>query len=486
MSLKQQSYKAFIWDFTGNIARQSVGFILSIFLARLLAPEDFGLLAMVSVVISLSSSLVDMGLGVALIQRKDVTEEHYGSVFFFNIVVGILLAALLFFGAPLVGSFYDNNQLIPIARTMAVLFILKSIGNVLRIKLRKELLYGIPTKAGIIASVTSGIVGVTMAFNGFGVWSLVVQSVISPIVANVYVFYVFKWRPRLIFKWQALKDLWGFGFRMFLSGLLDSVFVNADSLIIGKLFNSATLGYYYRARSLNMYITQYSSQSIMSVLLPALSKVQDDLERFKNMVFKGYNLINLFAFFLTGVFFVVGDSLILFLFGEKWRDSIPLFKLIILTAYGYPLSSILVSILTASGNSKRFLQLEVIKKIFFGAALGFGFLWGIEGYLIANILAYTLAVWLNIFFAGKQLQTGQWWFLKITLPYVFITGVSALGVSTILKYFNSLLLVNVIIGAILFSICFVTFAWLFKLPGLKLLQVELKGLDIMTKFKRNK
>jgi len=485
MSLKNKSYKAFAWDFTGNVAGQSVGFIISIFLARLLTPEDFGLLAMVNVVIALSSSLVDMGLGVALIQRKEVTQEHYGSVFFFNIAIGTFLAALLFLAAPLVSVFYDNDQLIPIARTMAFLFILRSIGNVLRVKLQKELQYAIPTKANILAAISSGIVGISMAFNGFGVWSLVAQSIINPIVANSYIFYVFKWRPKLVFKWQALKELWGFGFRMFLSGLLDSIFKNADSLIIGRLFSPATLGFYFRARSLNQNITQYSSHSIINILFPTLSKVQDDLERFKRMVFKGYHLINLLAFFLTGLFFVIGSDLILFLFGDKWQASIPLFKLIILTAYAHPLSAMLVNILMASGNSKKFLEVEVIKKTIFGLALGFGFLWGIEGYLFANIIAYILAVWVNIYFAVKQLETGQWYIIKITIPYLLITVIVAYALSYIMQYFENSHLLNLIIGSALYSLFFIIFARLLKLYGLALLLKEIKGFDIINKLKRN-
>jgi O-antigen/teichoic acid export membrane protein len=482
-SLKNQSTKAFAWDFAGKIAGQSVGFVISIFLARLLTPEDFGLLAMVNVVIALSASLMDMGLGVALIQRKEVSDAHYGSVFFFNIVIGTLLAAILFFAAPLVGYFYDNAQLVTMARAMSALFILRSIGNVLRMKLRKDLEYGIPTQGNLLGASISGIIGIAMAFSGYGVWSLVIQSLLNPIIANFYLFYRVKWRPKLVFQWQALKELWSFGFRMFLSGILDTIFRNADSLIIGKLFSAATLGFYFRARSLNTYITQYTSNSLMSVLLPAFSMVQDDLVRFKKVVFKSYHMINLMAFFLTGLFFVVGDHLILFLFGEKWQASIPLFRLIILTAYGLPLSSILVNILSASGNSKSFLKLEVIKKVFFGLALGFGFLRGIEGYLIANVIAFALAVYVNIVFAGKQLKTGQWWFIRITLPYLFLT----ILVASISYYMLGLIglnhLLSLIMGGVVYTIVFILIAFTIKLHGISLLLIDIRELGLLNKLK---
>lgn len=481
-NLKQKSIKAFTWDFLGKMANHSVSFIVSIFLARLLSPGDFGMLAMVNVFIMLSASLVDMGLGTALIQRKNVTDKHYSSVFFFNITVGSLLTLLLFFLAPLVGTFYENKELIPITQTMSLLFILNSFGNVIRAKLRKELIYNIPTKAGLISSLVSGITGITMAFTGFGVWSLVVQSLLRPIIANLYLFYSVRWRPKLQFAWQALKDLWSFGFRMFLSGIINSIFSNLDSLIIGKLFPPAILGYYYRARSLNSYIVQYSSASLMSVLFPALSKVQDDLERFKSIIHKTYHLIALVAFFLTGFFFITGADFIILLFGSKWVPAIPYFRLIILTGYAYPISSLLVNILSASGNSKAFLKLEIIKKAFLGASFAFGFIWGLEGFLVCNAFAMFISVYFNIVFAGKQLKTGQLWFIKMTLPYLFITLFFAGSLFWIGEQIQLNRILHLLIGGSLFTMFYFFFLLIFKAEGIIILWNEIKKL----RFFKNK
>ncbi len=482
-NLKNLSYKAFAWDFAGKIAAQSVGFVISIFLARLLSPSDFGLLAMVSVVIGLSVSLIDMGLGVALIQRKEVTEEQYGSVFYFNVTIGLMLATTFFFAAPLVGRFYQNDLLVPIARTMSILFILNSIGNVIRLKLRKELDYGTITKGNLLAAAISGSFGVSLAFGGFGVWSLVIQSLINPIIANIYLFYKINWRPRLIFRWSALKELWGFGFRMFLSGILDNIYSNVDSLIIGKLFAPATLGYYFRARSLNSYVTQYSSGSIMSVLFPALSKLQDEPDRLKGAVFKAYHLINVLAFFLTGLFFVIGAHLIIILFGDKWQESIPMFKLIILTAFAYPLSSILVNILKAGGNSKAFLRLEIIEKIFMSVNFGIGFFWGIEGYLKGNIIVSTLALWANIYFAGKQLKTGQMWFVRITFPYALLTLTTVFIVHNTLDFFSKGHLFTLIAGTITFATLYLIGGWIIRIKGISIILEELITIKIINKIK---
>ncbi len=475
-SLKQQSMIAILWDFLGKIAGQSVSFVISIILARLLSPDDFGLLAMVNVVIAMATSLIDMGLGVAIIQRKDVADVHYGSVFFFNITTGIVLMLMLFLSAPLIASFYDNELLVSIARAMSLLFLFSSIGNVLRVKLRKELEYGIPTKAGLIAAIVSGAVGVGMAFRGFGVWSLVVQSLLNPVISNAYLFYKVKWRPKLIYKWEALKELWGFGFRMFLSGLLDSFTSNADSIIIGKLFSPAILGFYYRARSLNNYVVVYSSSSIMNVLFPTFSKLQDDMIRFRAAVEKGYHIINFLAFFFTGLFFVIGDALILFLFGEKWQPAIPYFRLIIVVAFAYPLSALLVNVLKALGNSAGFLRLEILKKIILLLALGFGFLWGINGYLIFSIFASVISVLLNMYFAGKEIKSGLMYFLNMSIPYFLVSVIGATILFAGLKFVDIGYVMQIICGMTGFGLFYVLFAWLFRLKGLITITDELRSL----------
>lgn len=423
-----------------------------------------------------------MGLGSSLIQRKDVNDLHYGSVFFFNIFIGLLLSVILFFSAPLIGLFYKNEQLVPIARVMSALFIISSMGNVLRVKLRKELDYAIPTQANLISAGMSGAVGVTMAFSGFGVWSLVAQSLLSPTIANLYLFYKVKWRPKLLFAWKSIKELWSFGFRMFISGIIDTVFTNLDSMIIGKLFSPATLGYYFRARSLNNYVVQYSSKSIMSVMFPALSKVQHDPDVFRNIVFKSYQLINFLAFLLTGLFFVTGADLIILLFGPKWQPAIPMFNLIILTAYGYPLSSILVNVLSASGNSRAFLKLEIIKKTVYGLCLALGFVWGIKGFLICNIFAYALAVYINMVYAGRQMNIGTRPFLKISGQYFFISVFIATGLYLTKNLIIFSNFINILLYGISFVILYIFFTRAFRTEGYIVFSLELKKLSFINKI----
>ena len=473
-SLKQQSAKAVAWDFAGKIAGQTVGLVISIFLARLLSPEDFGLLAMANVIIALSSSLIDMGLGVALIQRKEVSDAHYGSVFFFNITLGLFLTLTLFFCAPLVAKFYDREMLLPIVRAMSVLFLLSSIGNVIRTKLRKELEYGIPTKGRIISAVLSGAVGITMAFCGFGVWSLVIQSLLNPVINNIYLFYMVKWRPKLIFRWQALKELWGFGFRMFLSGLLDTVYGQIDYLIIGKLFDSSSLGQYYRAKSFSSYVTHYFSDSLMSVLFPVLSQVANEKERYKSIIYKSFHLLNLGTWFLLGFLYLTASDILVLLFTSKWLPAVGYFQIFILGSFMYPFSALLVNIISSHGNSKAFFKLSVLRKVFLTINLLVGFWFGIEGYLYGMVIAYIFAVVLNIYFAAKEMNVKQRWFYNIIYKYLIMV----VGLTVSLYFAGSIVTVtSKVLHLLLFggtyTILYFFISYVFKLEGLSIVKKEI-------------
>jgi len=271
--LKSKGTKAFIWDFFGKMAKQGMGFIVTIFLARLLEPSDFGLIAMVMVIVGIADVFSDIGLGGALIQRRRVLPVHYSSVFYLNISVGVLLALILFFSAEQVAAFYENEQLIPLAKVISLTFVLNAFSSVQVTKLRKELNFALITKVSFLSSFFSGIIGISLAFYGAGVWSLVAQSLSVGFIFNIFIWYASDWKPSFLFSFKALKQLWGFGFHMFLVGVLNAVFSRLDYIVIGKLFTPTALGFYQRAKSLNMMLVQYSSGSLMTVMFPVLSKV---------------------------------------------------------------------------------------------------------------------------------------------------------------------------------------------------------------------
>ncbi len=425
-SLKKQGTKAFIWDFLGKIATQGISFIGTIFLSRLLNPSDFGLIAMIMVIIGIASVFSDIGLGRALIQRSKVLPIHYSSVFYFNIFVGLILTVITYFSASWVAKFYLNDALVPLIQVMSLSFVINAFSNTHSTKLSKELNYSALTKAQFFASLVGVVVGVTLAFHDAGVWSLVVQALLSSITYNILVWTISKWTPVFLFSFKALMQLWGFGFRMFLSAALDAIFTRLDYLIIGKLFMPVTLGFFQRAKSLDLMIAQFSSGSLLSVLFPILSNIKNDLPQFQNIIIKMMGIICFIVFLLMGGLYLISEELIIFIFGMKWLKSAYFFKILILSGFGFPISALLVNILMSRGNSKAFLRLEIYKKLLF--AINFVVLYkaGIDMYLYGLIVATILSVLLNIFFASREIKIS---FIKFIEPIVDQAVIAAIAIA---------------------------------------------------------
>ena len=461
-NLKAEGTRSFIWDFAGKIGAQGMGFIVSIILARLLEPAEFGLIAMVMVIIVIAQIFTDTGLGSALIQRRRLLPVHYSSVFYFNLFIGALLSLLVYGSASAIADFYNNEELVLLTQVLSVTFLLGAFSSIQTTKLRKELKYDLLTKITLFASLFGGIIGISLALYGAGVWSLVVMSLSREIIYSIIIWNAAKWMPSLLFSFKALMILWGFGFRMFLAGLLDTVFERLDFIIIGKLFEPATLGLYQRARSLNELVAKYSSGSLIRVLFPVLSKVQNDLPRFQNIIIKSLGIICFVVFLLLGGLYVVSEELIVLLFGEKWFPSVGYFKILVLSGFAYPVSALLVNILSSRGNSKAFLRLEIYKKIIFAINLYVGFLFGIEGYLYGLLLASILAVNLNILFAMREISLPFLVFFKPIIVQATVSVFSVLCTILLAQGIEMGDLVILLLNGSLFLFFYLAANWILK------------------------
>lgn len=460
-SLKKQGTKAFLWDFFGKIARHGTTFIVTIVLARLLEPSDFGLIAMIMVIVMVALVFTDVGLGSALIQRRRLLPVHYASVFYFNIFIGLLLTLITFLSATWISVFYENKALISITQVMALLFIINAFSSVQISKLRKELNYAALAKADVTAALLSGVIGILLAFYDAGVWSLVVMALSRGIFYNIFVWGASKWVPSLLFSFKALGQLWGFGFRMFLSNFIETVYTHLDIIIIGKIFSPAVLGFFDQAKRLNLMITQLSSGSIMAVLFPVLSKVQNDLPRFQNIVIKTLGIISFITFFLLGFMYLIAEELIVLLFTEKWLTSAEYFKILVLSGFGYPISALLVGILSSRGNSKAFLKVEIYKKILLSLNLYVGFLWGIEGYLYGLIVVTFLALSLNIAFASQEIKLHFFVFVRPVLSQMAIS-VFAVLITVLIYAGETSIIISMLIKGFVFTISYLFVSKLFK------------------------
>jgi len=464
-SLKSQGLRALAWDFLGKIAKFGTTFIVTIILARLLQPSDFGLIAMAMVIVMIAMVFTDTGLGSALIQRRRVLSIHYDSVFYFNIFIGGILSLATFFSATWISEFYNNERLIPITQAISFLFVINAFSSMQTNKLRKELNYAALAKANVSSAVLGGIIGIALAFYGAGVWSLVVQVVSRGVFYNIFVWNASKWIPSFMFSFKALKQLWGFGFRMFLSGLIETIYMQLDVLIIGKLFTPATLGFFDQAKKLNGLIVQFSSGSIMAVMFPVLSKIQNDLPRFQKTVIKTLGIISFVAFFLSGVLYLISQELIVLLFTEKWLPTVEYFKILVMSGFAYPVSSLLVNILSSRGNSKDFLRLEIYKKILQSINLGMVFSWGIIGYLYGLLALSILGVSLNILFASREIKLSFMVFAKPIIIQMLISIVTVFFVLITTDEMRLSMIMIMIVKGVLFSVGYIMINKLLKIDS---------------------
>ncbi|WP_456323241.1 lipopolysaccharide biosynthesis protein [Hydrogenimonas sp.] len=473
--LKSQGYRAVFWDLFGKLARNGTGFVVTVILARLLEPSEFGLVAMVMVIIGIAFIFSDVGLGSALIQRRRILPIHYSSVFYFNIFIGSILTIIIFLASPWIGEFYKNEAIIPLAKAMSLLFLINSFSSVQNNKLRKELNYAALAKANVGAAVSSGSIGIALALCGAGVWSLAMQALSRGIIYNILIWNASKWIPNLTFSIKALKQLWGFGFRMFLSGLLEIIYSRMDIIIIGKLFSPATLGFFDQAKRLNELIVQYTSGSIMAVLFPVLSKIQHDLSKFQKVSIKALSILSFLVFYTIGALYVVSHDLIILLLTEKWLPSIAYFKIILLGAFAYPLSALLVNILSSRGNSKKFLELEIYKKIIQTINFYIGFLYGINGYLYGLVVVAFLSIGLNIWFASREILLPFTVFIFPILLQMVIAIFSSFFTFYILDSLDLSGIIAIIINGLLYSILFLLINWSIKTPSVEYITIEISS-----------
>jgi len=484
-NLKSRGVQAFIWDLLGKIAMHGSSIIVTIFLARLLEPSDFGIIAMIMVIVTIATVFSDIGLGGALIQRKRVLLIHYSSVFYFNIIAGLILTLLTFFSASWIADFYNNSRLIPIIQVISFIFIISSFHAVQSVILRKELNYKLLTKVNLIASISSGIIGVALAFSGAGVWSLVIQLLSRDIIINILIWSVTRWTPSFSFSFKALRQLWSYGFHMFLAGLLDTIYERFDYMIIGKLFPPATLGFFHQAKQLNLFVIKYSSGSLMSVLFPILSKIQKDILRFQRVVIKSLGIICFVTFFILGELYLVADELIILLFGDKWEFSIYYFKILALSGFAYPISALMVNILSSRGKSGDFLRLEIYKKIIQSINLYVLYAFGIETFLYGLIITSLLGTSLNILFATREINLsfftiGKPILIQIltTIPIIFVIELAVSNIQTVA-------IIMLLIKSILFMLSYIFINWIFKIESYKYFEEQLSPI-INKKIKKRK
>ena len=466
-SLRQRAESGALWSFIDAIGARLVQFIIGVILARLLLPEQFGLIGMLAIFMAIAQTFLISGFGSALIQKKEVTKEDASSVFYFNLFIGILLAGLLYFSGHHIALFYGQPILKPLVRGMSLVILINSFGIVQTALLTRNLDFKTQTKISLIAGSCSGAIGITLAYKGFGVWSLVIQQVSFALFRSILLWLLNTWRPAWVFSLQSLRQMFSFGSRLLISGLLNQIFDNIYYVVIGKVFTPAALGFYTRAKRLQELPSLTLSGIVSRVSFPVFSSVKDEPERLKKGLRKALvMLVFINSPAMVGLA-VVAEPLVKVLLTEKWLPCVPYLQLLSVIGLLLPLQMLNLNVLMAMGRSDLFLRLEIIKKVLIICNIALTWRWGVIAMIQGQIVVSIASYFLNSFYTGKLINYSMLEQVKNILPYFILAALMGISIY-FLQYISfsgalSLVVVQIAAGAFVYlSLC-----GLFRLQAFK-------------------
>ena len=403
-SLSEKSLSAILWLLLDKLGSSSANFIVTIVLARLLSPEDFGLVAMVMVFFEFSSVFVESGFSTALIREKEISEVDKSTTFIFNFISALFFYVILFFSAPAIAAFFNQDILVWIVRIMGLNLIFNAFSIIQRTSLIQQVHFKTQTKIRFFTTTLSGVVAIVLAYQGWGVWSLVVRFVIMDLMDSVLLWAMNRWRPTAGFSRASFKKLFGFGSKILAAAVLDKFYTHIYKLLIGKFFTAATLGFYTQANNFTNMVINTLFRTIHNVTYPVLSKLQDDTEKLK----AGYRkILKLSSFVIIPALVILGvlaEPVLLALVGEKWLPSAPMLQLLCLSGLTYHFSSINLNMLLVLGRSDLGLKLEVIKKVNITIAIITGIQFGIYGLIIGEVITSYVNLLVNAYYSDRFLH----------------------------------------------------------------------------------
>ena len=458
----------FIWRFAERCGAQLVTFVVSIVLARLLDPTVYGTVALVTVFTTILQVFVDSGLGTALIQKKDADDLDFSSVFFFNFVICIMLYMGMFIAAPYIAHFYNNSSLTPIVRVISLTIVISGVKGIQQAYVSRNMLFKRFFFSTIGGTIASAFVGIALAYKGFGVWALVAQQLLNTATDTLILWLTVKWRPRLMFSWKRLKKLLSFGWKILCSSLIDTVYNNVRSLIIGKMYSSADLAYYNQGDKFPKLIVTNINTSIDSVLLPAMSSVQDSKDRVKNMTRRAIKTSTyIMAPLMMGLAFCA-EPIVTLILTEKWLPCVPFLRIFCVTCMFYPIHTANLNAINAMGRSDLFLKLEIIKKAI-GMTLLFSTMWfGIMAMAYSLLLNSVLSQIINSWPNRKLLNYRYLEQLKDILPGIILAvmmGIVVYIIGFIPMPTIVLLMIQIVVGAIIY----ISLSYIFHLESFEYL-----------------
>ena len=479
-SLKDKTVKGTFWSAADAFLGQGVTFIVGIVLARQLSPEEFGIIGICLIFTTVLLGVVDSGFSTAIIRKKDVSNDDYNTMFITNLVMSILMFFLLYVCTPNISVFFAQPELVDILRVMGLILIFQALSITQVTILTKRIDFKTKTKASLFSAVVSGVLGIAMAYCDFGVWSLVGQQLSRQLLYTISLWMLIKWWPCLKFNCDSFHYMWGFGWKMTLSGILNNVWNQLYQVVVGKYYSAASLGQYTRSRDFANLFSANFTAIVQRVTYPALAEIQDDKER----MVEAYRKIIKVSMFITAVSMIslgaVAEPFICSLIGPQWHEAATYLPLICISMSLYPLHALNLNMLQVQGRSDIFLYLEIIKKIIYIGPLLLGVFVNIYWMLIGSIISGIVSFFLNSYYTGKRLGYSSWMQLKDVAPsygLAFLIAVAVFYLKFLPLSYVLILLLQMTIGSVaLIVVCEIT-----KMEEYK----EVKGILTSIKSKIN-
>lgn len=460
-SLKKDTTNGAFWSLIERFGTQGVQFLVMLVMARLLSPNDYGVVGLLVVFVSIAQAFVDGGFSQALIRKKDRTEIDNSTVFYFNIVVSVVIYLIFYLFAPYVSVFYNMPTLTPFMRVICLSIIINAFGVVQRALFNANIDFKAQAKASLIAIVISGAIGISLALQGFGPWALVWQQLSNLIVNTLFLWIYSEWRPLLAYSWKSFNELFSFGSKLLATSLLNAIYNNIQTIVIGKLYSAKSLGLYSRAAHFADLPSQQFTSVFMRVTFPVLCKVQDDMERLTSVYRRMLRVSAYIVFPLLIGMAAVAHPMIEVFIGKQWIECAYMLQIICFAEMWYPIHAINLDILQVSGRSDLFLKIEIYKKIVSLSLLALSAPFGIIAMCYSNLLSSLICLYINTYYSSKILGISLLSQLKDLFPTITL-AIIMFAIVQIIIFFIPNVFVQLIVGIIVGVVVYVSLSYILR------------------------
>lgn len=453
--------KSFFWKLFERVSAQLIQFIVTIVLARLLLPSEYGIIALITIFISISDVIIDGGLNTALVQKKNADNIDFSTILYISLGMAMVMYTVMFFCAPAIAAFYGQLELVPIIRVLSISLFFYAFNSIQRAYVSKNMLFQRLFYSTLGAIILSGGIGIFMAYHGYGVWALVAQNTCSQFFTMIIMWFTIRWRPELIFSIERFKGLFNYGWKIFGANIITSLFVNARKLVIGKFFSPASLAYYEKGEQLPHLVMNNIFTSVQAILLPTFSNAQDDRSRVKSMMRRSTKMSCFFIYPLMVGMIVAAKPLVVLLLTEKWLPAVAFVQILCIANFFRPITISNLEAIKALGYSSITLKLEMIKKVVDIAILVISIFFGVYAIAWGNVLYNAVCVFINLAPNKRLLNYGIHEQIIDAVPTLLISF--AMGAS--IYWIQLLVLPNIIILFLQFVLgtaVFLGLSWLFK------------------------